>query len=268
MSTTARSTTRFRALRRDRLLALFQELRPRVIITEMFPFGRRAFRFELVPLLEAAARARPRPWRLCSVRDVLVRKPDPAGLRLDARAGARPFRSHPGAYRSAADPVRAHLSARRGARRPPGRDRLRGRAAHGADRRRAAAKFWSPPAAAGSAQGCWRRRSTARPLSRLRARPWRLIAGGNLAGRRVPDARRPAAGRRDLGTPARRFPGAPGKQPSLRLTSRLQHCPGGAAFPQADGPGTIRDGDGDGTKNTCGASGGSWASPKSCGRAS
>src|SRR5262245_18172659 len=38
---------RFRAMRRDRLLALFGELRPRVIITEMFPFGRRAFRFEL-----------------------------------------------------------------------------------------------------------------------------------------------------------------------------------------------------------------------------
>src|SRR5512145_3161069 len=39
----------FRAMRRDRLLALFAELRPRVIITEMFPFGRRAFRYELVP---------------------------------------------------------------------------------------------------------------------------------------------------------------------------------------------------------------------------
>ena len=37
----------FRAMRRDRLLALFAELRPRVIMTEMFPFGRRAFRYEL-----------------------------------------------------------------------------------------------------------------------------------------------------------------------------------------------------------------------------
>jgi predicted glycosyltransferase len=41
----------------------------------MFPFGRRAFRRELLPLLEAAAAMRPRPWRLCSVRDILVRKP-------------------------------------------------------------------------------------------------------------------------------------------------------------------------------------------------
>ena len=43
----------------------------------MFPFGRRAFRRELLPLLDAAAAMRPRPWRLCSVRDVLVRKPAP-----------------------------------------------------------------------------------------------------------------------------------------------------------------------------------------------
>src|SRR5918995_6928335 len=32
---------RWRALRRDRLLALFEELRPRLVVTEMFPFGRR-----------------------------------------------------------------------------------------------------------------------------------------------------------------------------------------------------------------------------------
>jgi predicted glycosyltransferase len=69
----------FRATRRDRLLAVFRELRPQVVITEMFPFGRRAFRFELIPLLEAAAAARPRPWRLCSVRDILVRKPHAEG---------------------------------------------------------------------------------------------------------------------------------------------------------------------------------------------
>lgn len=57
------------------LQRLLAERRPRVLITEMFPFGRRAFRRELLPLLEAAAVMRPRPWRLCSVRDILVRKP-------------------------------------------------------------------------------------------------------------------------------------------------------------------------------------------------
>jgi predicted glycosyltransferase len=67
----------FRAARRDRLLALLTALRPRVVMTEMFPFGRRAFRFELLPLLAAAAGARPRPWVIGSVRDILVPKPAP-----------------------------------------------------------------------------------------------------------------------------------------------------------------------------------------------
>jgi predicted glycosyltransferase len=61
--------------RQERLQQLLADLRPQVMITEMFPFARRAFRRELMPLLEAAATLRPRPWRLCSVRDILVRKP-------------------------------------------------------------------------------------------------------------------------------------------------------------------------------------------------
>jgi predicted glycosyltransferase len=61
--------------RQTLLQRLLTKRRPRVLITEMFPFGRRAFRRELVPLLEAAAAQRPRPWRLCSVRDILVKKP-------------------------------------------------------------------------------------------------------------------------------------------------------------------------------------------------
>ena len=43
----------------------------------MFPFGRRAFRAELLPLLEAARASRPRPLVVASVRDVLVSKSDP-----------------------------------------------------------------------------------------------------------------------------------------------------------------------------------------------
>jgi predicted glycosyltransferase len=65
----------FRAARREQLLALFAGLEPRVVITEMFPFGRRGFRFELLPLLAAATAARTRPWLVGSVRDILVPKP-------------------------------------------------------------------------------------------------------------------------------------------------------------------------------------------------
>jgi predicted glycosyltransferase len=66
-----------RAVRRSRLLRAFEEHAPQVVITEMFPFGRRGFLFELLPLLEAVGRARPRPWLVASVRDILVTKPDP-----------------------------------------------------------------------------------------------------------------------------------------------------------------------------------------------
>lgn len=60
--------------RQARLLAEFEALRPDILLIEMFPFGRRQFRFELMPLLEAARAAVPRPWIVCSVRDILVRK--------------------------------------------------------------------------------------------------------------------------------------------------------------------------------------------------
>lgn len=60
--------------RRAHLLELLARLEPRVLITEMFPFGRRSFGTELVPWLETAAKMRPKPWRLCSIRDILVNK--------------------------------------------------------------------------------------------------------------------------------------------------------------------------------------------------
>jgi predicted glycosyltransferase len=60
------------AVRRDQLCALYHRLRPRVVIIELFPFGRRKMRFELLPLLDAARASHPRPQILCSLRDVLV----------------------------------------------------------------------------------------------------------------------------------------------------------------------------------------------------
>ncbi|MGH1484282.1 MAG: glycosyltransferase family protein [Geminicoccales bacterium] len=64
----------FLAKRRAKLMSVFARARPRVVLTEMFPFGRRAFRTELIRLLEATAGFRPRPWILSSVRDILVAK--------------------------------------------------------------------------------------------------------------------------------------------------------------------------------------------------
>lgn len=62
----------WRARRRGRLLGLFDRVQPRVLMLELFPFGRQQFRFELIPLLERAQAARPRPWVVSSVRDILV----------------------------------------------------------------------------------------------------------------------------------------------------------------------------------------------------
>jgi predicted glycosyltransferase len=68
-------------IERQRLLLDLMATRPHAVLTEMFPFGRRAFRAELLAMLEAAARHRPRPVVCASVRDVLVSKPDPARYR-------------------------------------------------------------------------------------------------------------------------------------------------------------------------------------------
>ncbi|MSO70253.1 MAG: glycosyltransferase [Alphaproteobacteria bacterium] len=64
----------FKTRRRAHLLEVFYTLRPRAVITEMFPFGRRQLRFELMPLLEATHLVVPRPIIISSVRDILVEK--------------------------------------------------------------------------------------------------------------------------------------------------------------------------------------------------
>jgi predicted glycosyltransferase len=71
-------TSVLRAERGRRLLELLAQERPDVLITEMFPFGRRGFKGELVPLLDAAVASSSPPVIAASVRDVLVSKPDPA----------------------------------------------------------------------------------------------------------------------------------------------------------------------------------------------
>jgi len=63
---------KIRKFRRDTLLAVFESVRPDAIVIETFPFGRRAFRFEIEPLIETALSHSPRPQILCSVRDIVI----------------------------------------------------------------------------------------------------------------------------------------------------------------------------------------------------
>ena len=67
----------WKARRAEALLSLFRSLRPDIVLLELFPFGRRQLRFELLALLEAARETTPRPLVAASVRDILVsaRKP-------------------------------------------------------------------------------------------------------------------------------------------------------------------------------------------------
>jgi len=65
---------RWRQNRCSKLLNLFEETKPSMILTELFPFGRRQFRFELIPLLDRAQEAKWKPKIIASMRDILVTK--------------------------------------------------------------------------------------------------------------------------------------------------------------------------------------------------
>lgn len=59
------------------LMQVWRQVNPQLIMFELFPFGRRQMRFELLPLLEAATTAKRRPTIVSSVRDILVAQNKP-----------------------------------------------------------------------------------------------------------------------------------------------------------------------------------------------
>jgi predicted glycosyltransferase len=67
----------WRRRRSEALLAAWRAADPHALLIELFPFGRRQMRFELLPLLEAAAQGARRPAIACSVRDVLGGRQSP-----------------------------------------------------------------------------------------------------------------------------------------------------------------------------------------------
>ncbi len=170
----------FKARRRDLVVAAFARLRPDIVLIESFPFGRRAFRFELLPLIAAARQAVPRPAILASVRDVLVAKNDPARAAEIVDTIRRDFdlvlvHGDPALIELAASFPAAGLIA----------DRLRytGYVAGplGADDGVAGAGEVLVSAGGGAVGlALLRAALTARPRSPLAAARWRLIAGPHL----------------------------------------------------------------------------------------
>lgn len=65
-------------LRREMLLCAFDAHQPEILVTELFPFGRKQFSFELIPLLERAFQetSNGRTMVVCSLRDILVTRKD------------------------------------------------------------------------------------------------------------------------------------------------------------------------------------------------
>ena len=73
---TGRNLEEVKDERRRMLFEFFRDTRPEVFITELYPFGRKAFRFELDPVLNAIADGSLAACRCyCSLRDILVERP-------------------------------------------------------------------------------------------------------------------------------------------------------------------------------------------------
>ncbi|MBN1930833.1 MAG: glycosyl transferase [Desulfobacterales bacterium] len=72
------SLNHIKILRRKYLYNLVQQEKPDIIFIELYPFGRKAFRFELDPILKAIRnKILPSSRVICSLRDILVEKNNP-----------------------------------------------------------------------------------------------------------------------------------------------------------------------------------------------
>ncbi|MEZ5407428.1 MAG: hypothetical protein R2761_05335 [Acidimicrobiales bacterium] len=221
--------------RRAAVLAELERVDPHVLLVEMFPFGRKKFRFELEPLLEAAhapgPRARPRV--VCSLRDILVnQRRDQAGH--DERAAQLANRWFD-LVLVHADPAFATLEESFRPATPlqvPVRYTGFVTAADGA-----------PVAGRATSTGCWCRPVAAWPAGRCcggprRHRPWPIApvsAPRWWPGRSCPTATGPPPGRgRRRAGPHRRRPGArPGRRdrPARRCPSASAAAPPWTALP-------------------------------------
>jgi predicted glycosyltransferase len=172
--------TAFKARRRALVLAALDAVAPDVVLIESFPFGRRAFRFELEPLIAAARQSARRPAIVASIRDILVARDDPdraAGVVATVRRDFDRVLVHGDRSLIALDasfPAAGEIA-----------DRLRYTgyvaAAAGPDDG-SVGRGEVIVSAGGGAVGAALLRAAlaARPLSALAQAPWRLLAGPHL----------------------------------------------------------------------------------------
>lgn len=163
---------RWKERRTAALLDAYRNAQPDVLIVELFPFGRRQMRFELIPLLEEA-----RSLVVCSVRDIL--QPNPA---REAEAAER-FERYFDRLLVHGDPRVAPFERSFAA-----AARLAGKLAYTGyvvdDIAEGDAGGGEVLVSCGGGAVGRRLLATAvaaRPLTKLRERPWRLLAGANAA---------------------------------------------------------------------------------------
>jgi predicted glycosyltransferase len=64
--------------RKNQLLEVFERIQPDLLLIELFPFGRKQFKFELIPLLDRVQALGRKTKVVCSLRDIVVGKKDQA----------------------------------------------------------------------------------------------------------------------------------------------------------------------------------------------
>lgn len=72
----SKSVEEIQDARKAMLLSVLDRFVPEVFVTELFPFGRKRFAFELIPALEHIHQQSDRAKVICSLRDILVQKRD------------------------------------------------------------------------------------------------------------------------------------------------------------------------------------------------
>jgi predicted glycosyltransferase len=172
----------WKARRRDALLDAFRRFAPDVLLVELFPFGRRQLRFELLPLLDEAKGK----LVVCSVRDVLQPRPAREAEVLEC------FEHYFDHLLVHGDPRVAGFERSFGsAARLAGKVHYTGYVAEEQAAEGDAGSGEVLVSAGGGAVGgrLLEAALQARPLCALRAKPWRILAGVNFQGLEALQAR-------------------------------------------------------------------------------
>ncbi|CUH98790.1 glycosyltransferase family protein [Leisingera aquaemixtae] len=170
--------------RKDALCAALHRLQPDVLITELYPFGRRSLRQEFLALLEAAAALPRRPVILSSIRDILAPPSKPEKAEKADAVIARHYdavlvHSDPAATRLEASwPVSPMLA---------GRLRYTGYVAPPAagPHPKLAGRGEVLVSAGGGSVGTPLYRAALEAARQMPDTPWRLLVGGSDAGARI-----------------------------------------------------------------------------------